>query len=106
MLHRLSIQINGLLDIIESLFGVSSLEAQNLRRVVKNEVQSGWAQAVGHLQEPFFVGIFSMTMADDAFYGGLVCIVSAKLGGMPPLAAPLAHAAAYFPDSQTKRRML
>ena len=33
----------------------------------------------GHLQEPFFVGIFSMTMADDAFYGGLVCIVSAKI---------------------------
>jgi hypothetical protein len=32
-----------------------------------------------HLQEPFFVGIFSMTMADDAFYGGLVCIVSAKI---------------------------
>ena len=47
-----------------------------------------------------------MIMADDAFYGGLVSIVSAKLGGTPPLAAPPAHAAAYFPDSQTKRRML
>ena len=35
--------------------------------------------SAGHLQEPFFVGIFSMTMADDAFYGGLVCIVSAKI---------------------------
>ena len=34
---------------------------------------------IGHLQEPFFIGIFSMTMADDAFYGGLVCIVSAKI---------------------------
>ena len=54
----------------------------------------------------FFVGIFSIIMADDWFYGGLVSIVSAKLGDMPPLAASLAHAAAYFPDSQTKRRML
>ena len=47
-----------------------------------------------------------MIMADDEFYGGLVSIVSAKLGGMLPLAAPPAHAAAYFPDSHTKRRML
>ena len=29
-----------------------------------------------------------------------------KLEGMPPLAAPPAHAAAYFPDSQTMPRML
>ena len=53
----------------------------------------------------FSVGLFSMITADDAFYGGLVSIISAKLGGVLPLAPPPAYAAAYFPDSQTKRRM-
>ena len=54
----------------------------------------------------FLVGILRMIMADDAFYGGFVSIVSAKLGGRVFLVAPPAHAAVYFPDSQTKRRML
>ena len=47
-----------------------------------------------------------MIMANNEFYRGLVSIVSAKFGGMPPFAALPFHAAANFFDSQTKRRML
>ena len=77
-----------------------------MARPVQWVASPGGAAQVDTSKNHFLLGIFSIITADDGFYGGLVSIVSAKLGGMPPLAAPLAHAAAYFPDSQTKRRML
>lgn len=46
MLFRLGIQIDGLLDIIESIYGVSSMEAHHLRRVIKVEVEPNWANSV------------------------------------------------------------
>lgn len=46
MLSRLIIQIDGLLDIIESIYGASSIEALHLRRVIKSEVEPNWSNAV------------------------------------------------------------
>ncbi|EGI77340.1 glycosyltransferase family 2 protein [Hylemonella gracilis] len=46
MLSRLGIQIDGLLDIIESIFGAESMEARHLRRVIKTEVEPDWANTV------------------------------------------------------------
>lgn len=46
MLSRLDIQINGLLNVIEEIYGRSSLEAHQLRRVVRSEVEPDWVNAV------------------------------------------------------------
>lgn len=46
MLSRLDIQINGLLNVIEQIYGQSSREAHHLRRVVRGEVEPDWANAV------------------------------------------------------------
>lgn len=46
MLARLDIQINGLLDVIEGIFGRDSLEASHMRRVITGEVEPHWAAAV------------------------------------------------------------
>jgi abequosyltransferase len=46
MLSRLDIQINGLLNVIEEIYGQPSLEAHHLRRVVRSEVEPDWANAV------------------------------------------------------------
>jgi len=46
MLSRLTIQIDGLLDVMESVCGASSIEVQHLRRVIKAEVVPHWSNAV------------------------------------------------------------
>ncbi|MBU1235854.1 MAG: glycosyltransferase family 2 protein [Gammaproteobacteria bacterium] len=46
MLSRLDIQINGLLGIIEALYGENSIEFQHLKRVVLSEVEPHWSNAV------------------------------------------------------------
>jgi hypothetical protein len=46
MFARLDIQINGLLDVIEEIYGRPSLEAHHLRRVVRSEVEPDWENAV------------------------------------------------------------
>lgn len=48
MLARLDIQINGLLDIIEDIFGEASLEAIELKRVLRSEVVPHWSRSVHH----------------------------------------------------------
>jgi abequosyltransferase len=46
MLSRLTIQIDGLLDVMESIYGASSIESQHLRRVIRAEVVPHWSNAV------------------------------------------------------------
>lgn len=46
MLSRLDIQINGLLNVIEGIFGDHSIEFYHLRRVIRSEVEPNWAAAV------------------------------------------------------------
>jgi abequosyltransferase len=46
MLSRLDIQINGLLGVIEEIYGVDSQEMLHLKRVVRCEVDPHWSNAV------------------------------------------------------------
>jgi abequosyltransferase len=46
MLSRLTIQIDGLLGVLGSIYGPSSTEVQHLRRVIKAEVVPNWSNAV------------------------------------------------------------
>ena len=46
MLSRLSIQIEGLLNTYEEIFGTKSIEVENLKRLIGNEVFPEWAEAV------------------------------------------------------------
>jgi abequosyltransferase len=46
MLPRLSIQIDGLLNTCEEIFGTNSFESQNLKRLITNEVFPQWVAAV------------------------------------------------------------
>lgn len=46
MLSRLDIQINGLLGVIEAIYGDESVEMQHLKRVVRSEVEPNWSNAV------------------------------------------------------------
>ena len=48
MLSRLDIQINGLLGIIEEIYGENSFEMSQLKRVVRSEVDPHWSNAVRH----------------------------------------------------------
>ena len=45
-LSRLGIQINGLLGIIEDIYGENSFESTQLKRVLRNEVEPHWASGV------------------------------------------------------------